>query len=470
MKITYKNYLLSVLVVLTISISAKANAFLLLNSFWQQGETTFRIQLPSAPTNGNTNANYSAAFVEAINSWNASSAFVFETENSVQEPCLAGGTGNSIGFTDDRCGIAFDVNVLAVAITTSVGGFNTRSRIVFNDAVEWDVFNGPLSSNSFNDFRRVAAHELGHALGLDHSDDNTAIMFPFVTNTETPQADDIAGVAARYDTDNDGISIADEDNCPDRANTSQSDIDNDGFGDVCDGDADGDGILNNAGVDQNFAFDSFINNGFPFGANVTEFGPDFEADLSLSQSFQVGISGALNQVSLPISCSTGDLTVSIRRLTADTNFSPPSNVSVDVLQEVTIQSGLVQASSVNIDLPERSYVAGDRLAIVAQTQGSCFWRVANTGSYSDGSAFFTEDDINWTRFFGLDFPFQTLVTPEVFDNCPGNANADQADSNNDGIGNVCDGIAGDQDGDSILDANDNCPTIANIQQLSLIHI
>jgi len=48
------------------------------------------------------------------------------------------------------------------------------------------------------------------------------------------------------------------------------------------------------------------------------------------------------------------------------------------------------------------------------------------------------------------------------DNCPNNANENQADNDQNGIGDVCDP---DIDGDGIANESDNCPNTSNPDQL-----
>ena len=57
---------------------------------------------------------------------------------------------------------------------------------------------------------------------------------------------------------------------------------------------------------------------------------------------------------------------------------------------------------------------------------------------------------------------QSEVSYDLIDNCPSVANPDQADTNNDGVGDVCDA-----DADGVRDDLDNCPSIANPDQADL---
>ena len=56
--------------------------------------------------------------------------------------------------------------------------------------------------------------------------------------------------------------------------------------------------------------------------------------------------------------------------------------------------------------------------------------------------------------------------PDVHDNCPNVANANQADADQDGLGDACENATGtsDYDGDGVADHSDNCPLVANADQ------
>jgi hypothetical protein len=112
---------------------------------------------------------------------------------------------NNVVFRSDIYGQAFGANTLAVTLrrTSTSTGRSLEGDVIFNSNRTWDSYRGNLR-NGVMEFRRVALHEFGHVLGLDHPDQATpaqvvsAVMNSRVGSIETARADDIAGVSALY--------------------------------------------------------------------------------------------------------------------------------------------------------------------------------------------------------------------------------------------------------------------------------
>ncbi len=232
--------------------SSSADAYQLLSSKWPQPTTTFYVNMAGA------DGQWNEAFESAMSYWGVDTSFSFTIVREVfEDPCDAWDGKNGVAFGATFCGDAWGGTTLAITQSWSSAGTTTQTDIIFNSNESWNVYSTPWHSSPWygvSDFKRVAVHELGHALGLGHEDSGIAtIMQTYAGDTIIPQQDDIDGVIALYgvpiaDADGDGVPDS-SDNCPTIVNGTQDDLDSDNIGNACDtcpndqnNDSDSDGV------------------------------------------------------------------------------------------------------------------------------------------------------------------------------------------------------------------------------------
>jgi hypothetical protein len=131
---------------------------------------------------------------EALAAWREVLGARLQLVSGAGRPCTADGV-TTLAFTENDCmGNPFAGDTLAITVTSWVGNRITDADVSFNPAVT-------LTNSAF---RQVAMHEIGHVIGLDHSDAcgesgrGTLMNSRLVETFDRPQADDVDGALFVY--------------------------------------------------------------------------------------------------------------------------------------------------------------------------------------------------------------------------------------------------------------------------------
>lgn len=199
-----KNKLTLALFVLSAFLGSRCFGYALGGTYWTPNRTVvMHLSLPA--TGGpylDGSASLSASAEDALKIWNqylVHLRFVVDRDSVLPPSKTDGDTSVSIAST--FYGQSFGSRTLAVTLVSPSflnSAIMDEADVVFNSAIPYNSYRGNLRSDG-QDFHRIALHEFGHVVGLDHPDEAkpkqfvAAIMNSIISDIDSLQPDDIAG-------------------------------------------------------------------------------------------------------------------------------------------------------------------------------------------------------------------------------------------------------------------------------------
>lgn len=184
---------ISLMLISFILFQQTAGAYETTGKTWPGSNTGFYVKYDNGP--------FDDAFKQAAAQWNGLGGFSLRTTSCAYvDPCasIQGSDGlPGYKFSTTNCGATWGESTLGFTRFWFVGSTQlVDADIVFNANRSWGIHNNEVDQTF--DFRRVASHEIGHALGFRHETGQTIMRASYSGSILTPQQDDINGMNALY--------------------------------------------------------------------------------------------------------------------------------------------------------------------------------------------------------------------------------------------------------------------------------